>query len=86
MDNSLNIGKFVFDTTEKVNIQVLEKIEVSMCLIRYTIRRRGNSVQYDENYLRYVTLLSKIKNDTAGGLLSSIASGIIPHPPISCTY
>ena len=35
---------------------------------------------YDENYLRYVTLLSKIKNETAGGLLSSLSSGIIPLP------
>ena len=37
-------------------------------------------MQYDENYLRYVTLLSKIKNETAGGFLSSLASGIIPLP------
>lgn len=35
---------------------------------------------YDENYLRYVTLLSKIKNETAGGLLTSLASGVIPLP------
>lgn len=40
----------------------------------------GSTVQYDENYLRYVTLLSKIKNETAGGFLSSLASGIIPLP------
>ena len=37
-------------------------------------------MQYDENYLRYVMLLSKIKNETAGGFLSSLASGIIPLP------
>ena len=37
-------------------------------------------IQYDENYLRYVTLLSKIKNETAGGFLSALASGIIPLP------
>ena len=35
---------------------------------------------YDENYLRYAVLLSKIKNETAGGLLSSLASGVIPLP------
>lgn len=40
----------------------------------------GSTMQYDENYLRYVTLLSKIKNETAGGFLSSLASGIIPLP------
>ena len=32
------------------------------------------------SYLRYVTLLAKIKNETAGGLLSSLASGVIPLP------
>lgn len=40
----------------------------------------GSTIQYDENYLRYVTMLSKIKNETAGGFLSALASGIIPLP------
>ena len=40
----------------------------------------SSGILYDENYLRYVTLLSKIKNETAGGLLSSLSSGIIPLP------
>ena len=44
------------------------------------LNKDGGSNSYDENYLRYVTLLSKIKNETAGGLLSSLASGIIPLP------
>ena len=37
----------------------------------------GSTIQYDENYLRYVTLISKIKNETAGGFLFALASGII---------
>lgn len=88
-------GDFVFDTIEKANVQVLEKIEAW----GYTsykvfnpatgrvykaneeqISSSGSTMQYDENYLRYVTLLSKIKNETAGGFLSSLASGIIPLP------
>ena len=37
-------------------------------------------IHYDENYLRYVVLLSKIRNETAGGILTSLSSGIIPLP------
>ena len=88
-------GDFVFDTIEKANVQVLEKIEAwgytSYKVFNPATGRvykaneeqlssSGNTMQYDENYLRYVTLLSKIKNETAGGFLSSLASGIIPLP------
>jgi hypothetical protein len=37
----------------------------------------GSTIQYDENYLRYVALLSKIKNETAGGFLSALASSVL---------
>lgn len=88
-------GDFVFDTIEKANVQVLEKIEAwgytSYKVFNPATGRvykaneeqlssTGSSMQYDENYLRYVTLLSKIKNETASGFLSSLASGIIPLP------
>ena len=91
----LNTGDFVFDTIEKANVQVLEKIEawgyVSYKVFNPATGRvykaneeqlssSGSTMQYDENYLRYVTLLSKIKNETAGGFLSSLTSGIIPLP------
>ena len=88
-------GDFVFDTIEKANVQVLEKIE-AWGYISYKVfnpatgrvykaneeqlSSSGSTMQYDENYLRYVTLLSKIKNETSGGFLSSLASGIIPLP------
>lgn len=88
-------GDFVFDTIEKANVQVLEKIE-AWGYISYKVfnpatgrvykaneeqlSSSSSTMQYDENYLRYVTLLSKIKNETAGGFLSSLASGIIPLP------
>ena len=90
-----SVGDFVFDTIEKANVQVLEKIE-AWGYISYKVfnpatgrvykaneeqlSSTGSTMQYDENYLRYVTLLSKIKNETAGGFLSSLASGIIPLP------
>lgn len=91
----LSVGDFVFDTIEKANVQILEKFEawgyVSYKVFNpatgrvYKVNEEqlsasGSTMQYDENYLRYVTLLSKIKNETAGGFLSSLASGIIPLP------
>ena len=91
----LSVGYFVFDTIEKANVQILEKFEaggyVSYKVFNPATGRvykaneeqlsaSGSTMQYDENYLRYVTLLSKIKNETAGGFLSSLASGIIPLP------
>lgn len=91
----LDIGDFAFDTVTGANVQVLEKIEVwgyvsykvfnpvTMRVYKATeeqFNMQGSSIQYDENYLRYVAILSKIKNETAGGFLSSLASGIIPLP------
>lgn len=93
-----SIGDSVFDIIEKANAQVLEKIEawgyVSYKVFNPATGRvykanekqlssSDSTMQYDENYLRYVTLLLKIKNETAGGFLSSLASGIIPLPTSS---
>lgn len=91
----LETGDFVFDNIAKVNVQVLEKIEV-WGYVSYKVfnpatgqvykvaeeqlKVENTEQKYDENYLRYVAMLSKIKNETAGGFLSSLASGIIPLP------
>lgn len=91
----LNVGDFAFDTVAKTNVQVLEKIDV-WGYISYKVFNpatgrvykineeqlniESSGILYDENYLRYVTLLYKIKNETAGGILSSLSSGIIPLP------
>ena len=88
-------GDFVFDTIEKANVQVLEKIE-AWGYISYKVfnpatgrvykaneeqlSSSGSTMQYDENYLRYVTLLSKIRNETSAGILSALSSGVIPLP------
>jgi len=94
-EQMLNIGDFAFDTVAGVNVQVLEKIDV-WGYVSYkvfnpatgTVYKVGeeqlntgdSEIHYDVYYLRYVTLLSKIRNETAGGLLSSLSSGIIPLP------
>ena len=90
-----NIGDFVFDTITGATVQVLDRIE-AWGYVSYRVfdpakgsvykateeqlNKDGGTNTYDENYLRYVTLLSKIRNETAGGLLSSLASGVIPLP------
>lgn len=81
-------GRFAFDTLNNVSVQILEKIEawgytsyrvfnpangVVYKISAEQLKEDGGTNAYDENYLRYVTLLSKIKNETAGGLLSSLA-------------
>ncbi|MBQ5959623.1 MAG: DEAD/DEAH box helicase [Firmicutes bacterium] len=91
----LKIGDFAFDTLTGANVQVLERIEAwgftsyrvfnpatgtVYKVAEEQLNIEGGTNTYDENYLRYVTLLSKIKNETAGGLLSSLASGVIPLP------
>lgn len=90
-----NTGDFVFDTVAGANVQVLERIEMwgytsykvfdsatgqVYKVTEEQLNKGGSAVQYDENYLRYVTLLAKIKNETAGGFLSALSSGIIPLP------
>lgn len=91
----LKTGDFVFDKAAGASVQVLDRIEV-WGYISYRVfnpatgkvykatedqlNTDSGTNTYDENYLRYVTLLCKIKNETAGGLLSSLASGVIPLP------
>lgn len=91
----LNIGDIVFDKQAGCNVQILEKISVwgyesykvfnSVTGKVYKAHENqlttsGGIGKYNENYLRYVTLLAKIRNETDGGILSSLASGIIPLP------
>ena len=91
----LDIGDFAFDAASGTNVQILEKIDV-WGYISYKVfnpaagtvykvsgeqlNTENSGITCDENYLRYVTLLSRIKNETAGGILSSLSSGIIPLP------
>lgn len=91
----LKAGELAFDINRKISVQVLERLEV-WGYVTYrvfdpvsgsvykvsadTLRKSTGTNSYDENYLRYVTLLAKIKNETAGGILTSLASGVIPLP------
>lgn len=91
----MKTGSFAFDTVNKTNVQILDRIEAwgyvsyrvfdpssgkVYKLAEDQLSEDGGTNIYDENYLRYAVLLSKIKNETAGGLLTSLASGVIPLP------
>jgi len=89
------IGDFVFDKITGDNVQILERIEL-WDFISYKVfdpvtgkvykaneeqlNTAKQTIFYDENYLRYLVLLAKIKNETAEGILSATSSGIIPLP------
>lgn len=89
------IGDFVFDKMTGDNVQILERIELwgfvsykvfdSMTGQVYKVNEEQlniaqETMSYDENYLRYLVWLAKIKNETAEGILSATSSGIIPLP------
>lgn len=89
------IGDFVFDKITGDNVQILERIEL-WDYISYKVfdpvtgkvykaneeqlNAAKQTIFYDENYLRYLVLLAKIKNESAEGILSATSSGIIPLP------
>jgi ERCC4-related helicase len=91
----LKAGDLAFDKDKEINVQVLERLDVwgyvsyrvfdsstgtVYKVMADNLSESSGTNTYDENYLRYVILLSKIKNETAGGLLTSLASGVIPLP------
>jgi SNF2 family DNA or RNA helicase len=90
-----NVGDYVFDKTKNERVQILEISEV-WGFVSYKVFNASTGTVYklsaddicaevpeenfNESYLRYIALLSKIKNETSGGILSKLSSGIIPLP------
>lgn len=90
-----SVGQYVFDVTTKERVQVIEVSDawgfVSYKLFNpssgsvYKLPESEISAEapeetYQESFLRYVTLLCKIKNETSASILSKLSSGIIPLP------
>ena len=89
------IGSYVFDKTKNERVQILEISEV-WGFVSYKVYNASTGTVYklsaedicaevpeenfNESYLRYVAMLSKIKNETSEGILSKLSSGIIPLP------
>jgi len=90
-----SVGQYVFDVTAKERVQVIEVSEV-WGFVSYKVFNASTGTVYklsaddicaevpeenfNESYLRYVAMLSKIKNETSEGILSKLSSGIIPLP------
>ena len=89
------VGDYVFDKTKNERVQILEISEV-WGFVSYKVFNTSTGTVYklsaddicaevpeenfNESYLRYVAMLSKIKNETSEGILSKLSSGIIPLP------
>ena len=89
------VGDYVFDKTKNERVQVLEISEV-WGFVSYKVFNNSTGTVYklsaadisaevpeehfNESYLRYVAMLTKIKNETSAGILSKLSSGIIPLP------
>lgn len=91
----LKVGDFVFDNTSGNDVQILEIIDmwgyityrvfnpVSNTVYKINedqISRNSKEHVYDENYIRYVVLNSKIKNELSEGILTSLPNTVIPLP------
>ena len=90
-----NIGDFVLDKNKNERVQIIERFEV-WGFVSYKVYNPSENTVYklsseqissysntqnlDINYLRYITLLSKIKNEISSGIVSNISSKIIPLP------
>lgn len=89
------VGDYIYDSISNNRVQIVEISKV-WDYVTYKVFDKSNGRLYnlasnmvtpeeprdqtDENYLRYVALLAKIKNETSEGILSNLTSGIIPLP------
>jgi len=89
-----SIGEYAYDSIKKERVQILEINDV-WGFVSYKVFNASTGAIYrvsadvlsntaeesqDENYIRYLALLAKIKNETSEGILSKLSSGIIPLP------
>jgi SNF2 family DNA or RNA helicase len=91
----LNAGDFVFDKINNETVQIISTSE-AWGYTSYRVYNPSTDAVYKlssdsvaaastetasrESYVHYVALLSKIKNETAGGVLSRLPGDVIPLP------
>jgi hypothetical protein len=91
-----NVGDYVFDKTKNERVQILAVSEAwgfvsykAYCSADDTVYKLSEDAIaptpqediHNANYLRYVALLAKIKNEIAGGVVSKLAIEIINPAP-----
>ena len=89
------VGDYAYDLIRNEKVEILEKNELwgfttyrvynpfSKNIYKLNSTQIGQdtaALNYDENYVRYIAILGKIKNETSQGVLSSLTSGVIPLP------
>jgi len=89
-----NPGDHVYDKTNNERVQIISVSEV-WGFISYKVYNPVSHDVYklsvdalsgisegsqNESYLRYIAMLSKIKNEISGRVLSKLSSGVIPLP------
>ncbi|MDR1688036.1 MAG: DEAD/DEAH box helicase [Clostridiales bacterium] len=90
-----NPGDYAHDTQSNERVQILCAYEV-WGIASYKVYRPSDGMVYklpagsasaapkntafDAAYIRYISLLSKIKNEISGGVLSKLPGGVIPLP------
>jgi SNF2 family DNA or RNA helicase len=90
-----SVGDFAYDLIKNEKVEILDKNEIwgfksyrvynlfSKGIYKLSSEQIGpnmTALNYDENYVRYMTLLGKLKDETSQGVLSSLSNGIIPLP------
>ncbi|MGD9567044.1 MAG: DEAD/DEAH box helicase [Sedimentibacter sp.] len=90
-----SVGDFVYDLIKNEKVEILEKNELwgfttykvynlfskeIYKLSQEQIRQDMTELSFNENFIRYMTILGKIKHETSQGVLSSLGSGVIPLP------
>lgn len=88
-------GDYAYDLIKNEKVEILERTEIwgfityrvynllSHKIYKLNSDQIGNNsdtLNYDEHYVRYITILGKIKNETSQGILPSISNGLIPLP------
>ena len=88
-------GEYAYDKLNNNRVQILA-VSAVWGYVSYKVYRPSDSAVYklaaealsddipmglcDENYIRYVAVLAKIKNEIAGGVLYKLSNDIIPLP------
>ncbi|MEO2563993.1 helicase-related protein [Clostridium tertium] len=89
-----SIGDWVYDSIKNDKVQIIEVIDLWGFISYKVFNSSTNEIyklaeeqikkldnhKYDEYYVKYATMLAKIKSETSQGLLSNLSNGIIPLP------
>ena len=91
----LEVGDLAYDSSTKSTVRIIESAALwgirsyrvmnpatgeTYRASEEVLHPVAGSVTYDENYLRFVVELSRIKNEVASGTLAPLARGVIPLP------